>query len=310
MYFDTLKGTLRHFGLIPPGGGGMLAHILAHIASSIKMRESNLSGDGIESIITRVERFLADGKLAEAADALENGVFGTEAEGAVGEWVRRARNRAITEQALILLQAVDEPYYPPVQVVGISHSGAVLFVSLLDKREGRESSSQGIHAQLRLRGDLYHGGKQLDGGQSSLFRPNRLANCSFLVKEPPLGGDHDRGDPCAATLCGLLLSLQHASRLVKRLTSGTALRRWRGFRRDKEELGRAYPLELENLVEFLLEDWDANSTRKLLRLQAPTYSYLSNKRKMASQRVPSGIHHWEPQRHPRLQPGGISCIHV
>ncbi|CAN6917512.1 unnamed protein product [Brassica oleracea var. botrytis] len=30
--FNTLKGALRHFSLIPrPGGGGILAHSLAHI---------------------------------------------------------------------------------------------------------------------------------------------------------------------------------------------------------------------------------------------------------------------------------------
>uniref|UniRef100_A0A1D1ZJH3 Formation of crista junctions protein 1 n=2 Tax=Anthurium amnicola TaxID=1678845 RepID=A0A1D1ZJH3_9ARAE len=103
--FDILKGTLRHFGLIPPSGGGILAHTVAHIASSIKMRENNFSGDGIESVITRVEKFLSEGRLAEAADALEKCVSGTEAEGAVSEWVRQARNRAVTEQALTLLQA-------------------------------------------------------------------------------------------------------------------------------------------------------------------------------------------------------------
>lgn len=69
------------------------------------MRESGASGEGIESVISRVERLIAAGQLAEAADALESGVSGTEAEGAVGEWVRLARDRAVTEQALALLQA-------------------------------------------------------------------------------------------------------------------------------------------------------------------------------------------------------------
>ncbi|CAA7395787.1 unnamed protein product [Spirodela intermedia] len=100
-----MKGTLRHFSLIPPGGGGMLAHAVAHVASAIKMRESGTSGKGIESVISGVERLIAAGKLAEAADALERGVSGTEAAGAVNEWVRLARDRAITEQALTLLQA-------------------------------------------------------------------------------------------------------------------------------------------------------------------------------------------------------------
>lgn len=48
---------------------------------------------------------MADGKLAEAADALEEGVRGTQAAEIVGDWLRQVRNRAITEQALTLLQS-------------------------------------------------------------------------------------------------------------------------------------------------------------------------------------------------------------
>lgn len=69
------------------------------------MRENNQSGDGIESVISKVESFLAEGKLAEAADALEGGVSGSQAEEIVVDWARQARNRAIMEQALSLLQS-------------------------------------------------------------------------------------------------------------------------------------------------------------------------------------------------------------
>ncbi|CAN4115299.1 unnamed protein product [Withania somnifera] len=103
--FDTLKGTLRHFSLIPPGGGGILTHSLASVASWLKVRETGQSGDGIESLINRVESFLAQGKLSEAADALEKGLKDTQAAAVVVDWVKRARNRAITEQALTLLQS-------------------------------------------------------------------------------------------------------------------------------------------------------------------------------------------------------------
>ncbi|XP_041005225.1 MICOS complex subunit MIC60 [Juglans microcarpa x Juglans regia] len=103
--FDALKGTLRHFSLIPPGGGGILAHSLAHVASLLKVKEVDQSGDGIESVINRVENYMREGKLAEAADALEEGVRDTQAAEIVGDWVRQVRNRAITEQALILLQS-------------------------------------------------------------------------------------------------------------------------------------------------------------------------------------------------------------
>ncbi|XP_019177524.1 PREDICTED: MICOS complex subunit MIC60 isoform X2 [Ipomoea nil] len=103
--FDALKGSLRHFSLIPPGGGGILTHSLALVASWLKVRQVDKSGDGIESLINRVEILLAEDKLIEAADELEKGVKGTQAAEVVDEWIRRARNRAITDQALTLLQA-------------------------------------------------------------------------------------------------------------------------------------------------------------------------------------------------------------
>ncbi|KAK6150458.1 hypothetical protein DH2020_015390 [Rehmannia glutinosa] len=126
---DALKGTLRHFSLIPPGGGGILSHSLAHIASWLKVyvlplplstlnqimkhnlvilksvKEADQSGNGIESLINRVESLLAQGKLSEAADTLENGVKGSQAAEVVDDWVRRARERAITEQALTIIQS-------------------------------------------------------------------------------------------------------------------------------------------------------------------------------------------------------------
>ncbi|CAM8953916.1 unnamed protein product [Rhodiola kirilowii] len=105
MKFDTLKVTLRHFSLIPPGGGGILAHVLAHAASFLKVKETGEIDGGVDSVISRVEKYLAEGKLIEAADALEEGLQGTQAAEVVEDWVTRARNRAITEQALTLLQS-------------------------------------------------------------------------------------------------------------------------------------------------------------------------------------------------------------
>ncbi|XP_068638890.1 MICOS complex subunit MIC60, mitochondrial isoform X2 [Aristolochia californica] len=103
--FDALKGVLRHYSLIPTGGGGILTHAVAHVASSIKMKENDESGDGIESVINKVESLVAEGKLAEAADALEKGVHGSEAQEIVGDWVKSARDRAIIEQALSVFQS-------------------------------------------------------------------------------------------------------------------------------------------------------------------------------------------------------------
>ncbi|KAG5041201.1 hypothetical protein JHK85_013677 [Glycine max] len=105
VFFDALKGSVRHFSFFPPGGGGMLAHSLAHLASWLKVREEDQSGDGIESVINKVEVYLAEGKLAEAADCLEESVRGTQAAEIVAGWVRQARNRAISEQAVLLLQS-------------------------------------------------------------------------------------------------------------------------------------------------------------------------------------------------------------
>ncbi|KAJ3705673.1 hypothetical protein LUZ61_009378 [Rhynchospora tenuis] len=102
--FSALKGTLRRYSLIPASGGGMLTHAVARLASSIKIKEDQ-SGEGIESLITRVENLLVNGKLAEAADALEIGLQGSQAEEAVAQWVRQARARAIAEQTLSLLQS-------------------------------------------------------------------------------------------------------------------------------------------------------------------------------------------------------------
>ena len=70
-----------------------------------QVKEADQSGDGIESVINKVEFYLAEGKLAEAAEALEEGVKDTRASEIVNDWVRQARNRAITEQALTLLQS-------------------------------------------------------------------------------------------------------------------------------------------------------------------------------------------------------------
>ncbi|CAN6480837.1 unnamed protein product [Victoria cruziana] len=103
--FEALKRTMRHLALIPAGGGGLLAHSLAFVTSFLKVREDTESGKGIESVISKVDRLLAEGRLAEAAEELELGVSGSQAEGLASEWVKLARNRAITEQALSLLQS-------------------------------------------------------------------------------------------------------------------------------------------------------------------------------------------------------------
>ncbi|VAH38210.1 unnamed protein product [Triticum turgidum subsp. durum] len=102
--FNSLKATVRHFGLIPSGGGGILTHAVAHVASNIKVEEDP-SGDGLESLISRVEDLIVGGDLTAAADALTGGLQGTAAEEAAAEWAKQARKRAIAEQTLTLLHS-------------------------------------------------------------------------------------------------------------------------------------------------------------------------------------------------------------
>ncbi|KAK3141384.1 hypothetical protein QOZ80_4BG0333230 [Eleusine coracana subsp. coracana] len=102
--FNSLKETIRHFSLIPAGGGGILTHAVARVASSLKIKDDT-SGDGIESLINRVESLIVDGDLSTAADTLEGGLHGSEAEEIATEWVKQARKRAVAEQTLRLLHA-------------------------------------------------------------------------------------------------------------------------------------------------------------------------------------------------------------
>ncbi|KAF0890843.1 hypothetical protein E2562_004321 [Oryza meyeriana var. granulata] len=102
--FNSLKETIRHFSLIPAGGGGILTHAVAHVASTIKIKEDQ-SGDGIESLLNSVENLIVHGDLSAAAEALEGGLQGSEAAEIASEWVKQARKRAIAEQTLTLLHS-------------------------------------------------------------------------------------------------------------------------------------------------------------------------------------------------------------
>lgn len=52
-----------------------------------------------------MENLIVDGDLSAAADALEGGLHGSEAEEIATEWVKQARKRAIAEQTLTLLHS-------------------------------------------------------------------------------------------------------------------------------------------------------------------------------------------------------------
>lgn len=65
----------------------------------------NVGDEGFEVVISKVERYLSEGKLTEAATVLERAAVGTAAERLATEWARQARNRAIIEQGLQVFQA-------------------------------------------------------------------------------------------------------------------------------------------------------------------------------------------------------------
>ncbi|KAK6924126.1 LOW QUALITY PROTEIN: Mitochondrial inner membrane protein Mitofilin [Dillenia turbinata] len=100
-----LERTTEALGMIPPGGGGILTHTVAHITSWLEVKEVDYSDDGIESAINRVDKFLAEGKLVEAASFLEEGVCNSTAAKVLSDWVKKMRNRAIAEQAVFLLES-------------------------------------------------------------------------------------------------------------------------------------------------------------------------------------------------------------
>ncbi|XP_057819737.2 MICOS complex subunit MIC60, mitochondrial isoform X2 [Cryptomeria japonica] len=102
---DSLKGALRELALIPSSGGGILTYALARFASAVKVKEDGFHSEGIESLISHVERCLVEGRLIEAANALEKGTQGSKAESLAAEWARQVRNRVVTEQTMSLLQA-------------------------------------------------------------------------------------------------------------------------------------------------------------------------------------------------------------
>ena len=71
----------------------------------MQIKEKGKYSDGIDSIVSQVQRCLSDGNLVDAADLIEKSVKGTEAEKLVADWVKQARERAVMEQVLLLLQA-------------------------------------------------------------------------------------------------------------------------------------------------------------------------------------------------------------
>ncbi|XP_024516782.1 MICOS complex subunit MIC60 [Selaginella moellendorffii] len=101
-----MEGALRELALMPPTGGGVLCHLIARLASALKLPDHALYLDsGVDAVLARVQAFVASGKLLDAAEVLSLGLSGTNADKLAGEWATQARNRAVAEQACALLRA-------------------------------------------------------------------------------------------------------------------------------------------------------------------------------------------------------------
>eukprot|EP00884_Botryococcus_braunii_P014394 jgi/Botrbrau1/22956/Bobra.0030s0028.1 len=101
----------RRLGLIQEGQGGLLSVGLASIAAWLKVPEVHMEGEtsdapsSIDEAVAKAGLALQRGDLLAAADTLERVTKGTAAASSVGPWVEAARSRAVTEQAVRLLQA-------------------------------------------------------------------------------------------------------------------------------------------------------------------------------------------------------------
>lgn len=73
---------------------------------------AKLPGGGLDAALARAEGALRDGRLAAAADGLEQAAAGTAAAPVAREWARGARGRAAADQAAALLQ-VQLPAFSP-----------------------------------------------------------------------------------------------------------------------------------------------------------------------------------------------------
>ncbi|GAQ89013.1 hypothetical protein KFL_004790060 [Klebsormidium nitens] len=109
--FEALQGRAKQLVLLPPGGGGMLAHALAWAASTLKVKEpapqngSQPNAATSDAALARAEALLAHGELTEVAKVLESAFKGTGAETLVKKWAEEARSRAVAEQAVKVVQA-------------------------------------------------------------------------------------------------------------------------------------------------------------------------------------------------------------
>jgi mitofilin len=109
-----VRRAARRLSLVPETGGGIVAHLVAYLASWLRMSEptsgwggggGGTAGGGVEAAVATARANVAAGRLDVAAAALEEGTEGTAAARAVAGWVADARERQRLEMAVSVLRS-------------------------------------------------------------------------------------------------------------------------------------------------------------------------------------------------------------
>lgn len=110
-----VRRAARRLSLVPETGGGIVAHLVAYLASWLRMSEpvsgwggtagGGTAGGGVEAAVATARANVAAGRLDVAAAALEEGTEGTAAARAVAGGVADARERQRLEMAVSVLRS-------------------------------------------------------------------------------------------------------------------------------------------------------------------------------------------------------------
>ena len=107
-WFWEVESAATKVALLPEKEAGILSHIVSHLASLLRMKEEDTSeaaGNSIESVFCVARGLISEGKFFESAALLEKHFGGTAAKAILGDWVKAARDRAIVDQAVMVLEA-------------------------------------------------------------------------------------------------------------------------------------------------------------------------------------------------------------
>lgn len=111
---DDVRRAARHLQLVPSTGGGIVTHLVAYLASWLRVSErggwgtgndGSSSTGGVEAALAAANEKVAAGRLDAAAAALEAGTEGTAAARAMAGWVADARERQRLEMAVSVLRS-------------------------------------------------------------------------------------------------------------------------------------------------------------------------------------------------------------